>query len=119
PIAYYSAEATDMTLEQLSWYVDNVVSRRLLGVSGMATVNRGGGVSREIRVILDPAKLQSYGVTAAQVNNQLRQTNINAAGGRAEIAGSEQAVRVIGNAQDGFRLRQQKIAVGRGRTRSL
>ncbi len=26
PIAYYSAEATDMTLEQLSWYVDNVVT---------------------------------------------------------------------------------------------
>ncbi|HMG46610.1 MAG TPA: efflux RND transporter permease subunit [Allosphingosinicella sp.] len=116
PIAYYSAEATDMTLEQLSWYVDNIVSRRLLSVSGMATVNRGGGVSREIRVILDPAKLQSYGVTAAQVNNQLRQTNINAAGGRAQIAGSEQAVRVIGNAQDAFRLGQQNISVGGGRT---
>jgi len=115
-IAYYSAEATDMTLEQLSWYVDNIVARRLLGVSGMAAVNRGGGVSREIRVILDPAKLQSYGVTAAQVNNQLRATNMNAAGGRAEIAGSEQAVRVIGNAQDAFRLGQQNIAVGGGRT---
>jgi len=116
PIAYYSAEATDMTLEQLSWYVDNVVTRRLLGVSGMAAVNRGGGVSREIRVILDPAKLQSYGVTAAQVNNQLRQTNINAAGGRADIAGSEQALRVIGNAQDAYRLGQQNIFVGGGRT---
>ena len=116
PIAYYSAEATDMTLEQLSWYVDNIVSRRLLSVSGMAAVNRGGGVSREIRVILDPARLQSYGVTAAQVNNQLRQTNINAAGGRAQIAGSEQAVRVIGNAQDAFRLGEQQIAVGGGRT---
>ena len=116
PIAYYSAEATDMTLEQLSWYVDNVVSRRLLTVDGMATVNRGGGVSREIRIILDPAKLQSYGVTAAQVNNQLRATNMNAAGGRAEIAGSEQAVRVIGNAQDAFRLGQQQIAVSGGRT---
>ena len=68
----------------------------------MATVKRGGGVSREIRVILDPAKLQSYGVTAAQVNNQLRQTNINAAGGRAQIAGSEQSVRVLGNARNAY-----------------
>jgi multidrug efflux pump subunit AcrB len=116
PIAYYSAEATDMTLEQLSWYVDNVVSRRLLTVDGLAAVNRGGGVSREIRVILDPARLQSYGVTAAQVNNQLRQTNVNAAGGRAQIAGSEQAVRVVGNARDAFALGQQQIAVGGGRT---
>jgi multidrug efflux pump subunit AcrB len=116
PIAYYSVEATDMTLEQLSWYVDNVVSRRLLSVDGMAAVNRGGGVSREIRVILDPARLQSYGVTAVQVNNQLRQTNMNAAGGRAQIAGSEQAVRVIGNARDAFNLGEQQIAVGGGRT---
>jgi multidrug efflux pump subunit AcrB len=116
PIAYYSAEATDMTLEQLSWYVDNIVSRRLLSVDGLAAVNRGGGVSREIRVILDPARLQSYGVTAVQVNNQLRQTNINAAGGRAEIAGSEQAVRVIGNAQNAYALGQQQISVGGGRT---
>src|SRR3954470_21090741 len=116
PIAYYSAETTGMTLEQLSWYVDNVTSRRLLGVNGMAAVNRGGGVSREIRVILDPAKLQSYGVTAAQVNNQLRQTNVNAAGGRAQIAGSEQAVRVIGNAQDAYRLGQHNIFVGGRRT---
>ena len=116
PIAYYSAEATDMTLEQLSWYVDNVVSRRLLQVDGLAAVNRGGGVSREIRVILDPARLQSYGVTAVQVNNQLRATNMNAAGGRAEIAGAEQAVRVIGNARDAYALGQQQIAVGGGRT---
>jgi multidrug efflux pump subunit AcrB len=116
PIAYYSAEATDMTLEQLSWYVDNVVSRRLLTVDGLAAVNRGGGVSREIRVILDPARLQAYGVTAVQVNNQLRQTNMNAAGGRAEIAGAEQAVRVIGNARDAYALGEQQIAVGGGRT---
>ena len=83
-----------MTLEQLSWYVDDVVVKRLQGVPGAAAVKREGGVSREIRVILDPAKLQSLGVTAAQVNNQLRQSNINAAGGRTEIAGAEQSVRV-------------------------
>src|SRR3546814_10017536 len=63
PIAYFSAEATDMTLEELSWYVDNTVAKRLLAVPGMAAVKRGGGVSREIRVILDPTKLQSHGIT--------------------------------------------------------
>ena len=119
PIAYYSAESTDMSLEQLSWYVDNTVSKRLLGIEGMAAVNRGGGVSREIRVILDPARLQAQGVTAAQVNTQLRQININAAGGRAEIAGSEQSVRVLGNARNAFDLSQTNIVVGNGRTIKL
>ncbi len=115
PIAYISAEAVDMTLEQLSWYVDDVVVKRLQGVPGAAAVSREGGVSREIRVILDPAKLQSLGVTAAQVNNQLRQSNINAAGGRTEIAGAEQSVRVLGNARDAFNLGETNIALGGGR----
>ncbi|MGI8931836.1 MAG: efflux RND transporter permease subunit, partial [Sphingomicrobium sp.] len=116
PILFVAAETTDMTLEQLSWYVDNSVSKRLLGVSGIAAVSREGGVDREIRVILDPAALQAQGITAASVNQQLRQTNINAAGGRAEIAGSEQSVRVIGNARTAYDLSQTQIAVPGGRT---
>lgn len=119
PIAYFSAEATDMTLEQLSWYVDNTVAKRLLGIPGMAAVNRGGGVSREIRVILDPARLQSHGITAAQVNQQLQQVNLNAAGGRTEIAGAEQAIRVLGNARDAHALGATQIAIAGGRTVKL
>src|SRR5678815_936068 len=104
-----------MSLEELSWYVDNSVSRRLLGVSGVAAVSREGGVDRNIRVVLDPAALQTQGITAAQVNTQLRQTNLNAAGGRAEIAGSEQSVRVLGNARTAYDLSQTDIIVPGGR----
>jgi multidrug efflux pump subunit AcrB len=119
PIAYMSAEAVDMTLEELSWYVDNVVSKRLRALDGMGGVERGGGVTREIRVILDPAKLQSFGVTAAQVNGQLRQTNINTAGGRTEIGGAEQSIRVLGNAKDALQLGDTQISLGGGRSVKL
>jgi multidrug efflux pump subunit AcrB len=102
-LANFSVEARDMTLEQLSWYVQNIVSRRLLGIEGMQSINVSGAVNREIRVILDAAKMQGQGVTASQVNAQLRAMNMNAAGGRAEIAGAEQSVRVLGNAQDALR----------------
>jgi multidrug efflux pump subunit AcrB len=115
PIMVMSAETTDMTLEQLSWYIDNTISKRLLGVSGIAAVSRGGGVDRNIRVILDPAALQAQGITAAQVNQQLRASNFNGAGGRAEIAGSEQSVRVIGNAADAYQLSQTQISLPGGR----
>ena len=118
-LAYYSAESTDMTLEQLSWYVDNTVARRIRAIPGVASVERGGGVTREIRVVLDPARMQAQGLTAAQVNQQLRAQNINAAGGRAEIAGSEQSVRVLGNADDAYALSQTNINVGGGRTIKL
>jgi multidrug efflux pump subunit AcrB len=119
PIAIYSVEAFDMTLEEISWYVDNVVAKRLRSIAGMAKVERNGGVNREIRIILDPAKMQSLGVSASQVNAQIRQVNVNAAGGRAEIAGSEQAVRVLGNAANAFRLGETQIALGGGRTVKL
>jgi multidrug efflux pump subunit AcrB len=119
PLAYFSVEANDMTLEEASWFVDNTVAKRLLGVEGMAQVRRGGGVDREIRVILDPAKMQSLGVTASQINTVLRTQNLNAAGGRAEIAGSEQGVRVLGNAKDAFALGDTQISLGGGRTIKL
>ena len=115
-IVFVAAETHAMSLEQLSWYVDNDVSRRLRSLTGVASVSREGGVDRQIRIVLNPAALQSQGITAAQVNAQLRQVNLNATGGRAEIAGSEQAVRVVGNAKTAYDLSQTQIAVGGGRT---
>ena len=119
PIAYFAVEASDMTLEQLSWFVDDTVARRLLSVEGMASVSRNGGVSREIRVVLDPGKMQAFGVTAAQINNVLRQQNVNAAGGQSEIAGSRQSVRILGNAENAFALGERQISLGGGRTVKL
>jgi len=115
PIAYFAVESTAMTLEELSWFVDNTVAKRLLGVPGMAQVRRSGGVSREIRIVLDPDRMQAYGVTASQVNSQLRQVNLNAAGGRTEIAGGEQSLRVMGNARNANSLADTQISLGLGR----
>ena len=113
--SYVAAQTTDMTLEELSWYVDNKVARTLLSVPGMATVTREGGLNRQIRIELNPVALQAQGITAAQVNAQLRQLNTNAAGGRAEVAGSEQTVRVLGNAKTAYDLSQQNIIIPGGR----
>ena len=115
-IADFSATTSDMTVEQLSWYIDDTVTKELLSVPGLAGVERHGGVSREIRVTVDPLKLQAYGLTAPAVNQQLRAINLNATGGRAEIAGSQQSVRVLANAQDAYALGQTLISIGDGRT---
>ncbi|MBU2587660.1 MAG: efflux RND transporter permease subunit, partial [Alphaproteobacteria bacterium] len=116
PIGYVAVEANDMTIEQLSWFIDDTVAKRLLKIEGMAEVNRFGGVDREIEVILDPARMQSLGVTASQINAVLRQTNIDAAGGLAEIGGTRQSLRVLGNSDSAFALSQAQIQLGGGRT---
>jgi multidrug efflux pump subunit AcrB len=118
-LAFYAVSAPDMTAEQLSWFVDDTVSKRLLAVEGMSAVSRAGGVDREIRVVLDPARMQSLGVTARDVNAALRQINVNAAGGQTEIAGSRQSVRVLGNATDAYGLSQTRIPAGNGSTIKL
>lgn len=119
PIGIFAVRADDLTMEQLSWFVDDTVSRRLLAIEGMAAVSRFGGVDREIRVVIDPQRMQSLGVTAGQINNALRQVNLNVSGGKAEIAGSRQSVRVLGNARDAYDLSQTQIALSRGRTIKL
>src|SRR5215468_4985866 len=53
PIAYYAVSTTELTDQQLSWFVDNTVTKRLLSVQGVAQVGRSGGVNREIRIELD------------------------------------------------------------------
>ena len=118
-LAIYAVEADDMTIEQLSWFIDDTVSKQLLSIEGMAEVGRFGGVDREIEVILDPAKMQSLGVTASQLNSVLRQSNIDAAGGIAEVGGTRQSVRVLGNNDTAYELSQRSIQLGGGRTIKL
>ncbi|VWX53512.1 efflux RND transporter permease subunit [Novosphingobium sp. 9U] len=118
-IGYFAVSADDMTMEQLSWFIDDTVAKSLLGVPGLAKVDRNGGVDREIRVVMDPDRMQSLGVTARDVNNVLRAVNTDAAGGKAEIAGSRQSVRVLGNADDAYALSQTQVNLGSGRSVKL
>ncbi len=118
-LAIYAVEADDMTIEQLSWFIDNSVAKRLLSVEGMAEVNRFGGVDREIEVILDLQRMQALGVTASQINGVLRQNNLDTAGGMAEVGGTRQSVRVLGNNADAYQLSQRQIQLGGGRTVKL
>jgi len=114
-IVYYAVSTTSMTPEELSWFVDNTITKRLLGVSGVAQVQRGGGVDREIRVDLDPARMQALGITAVDVNRQLRQLNIDAPGGRAQLGGGEQSIRVLGGATSAMQLGDTQIMLSGGR----
>src|SRR5450631_2812786 len=99
PIVTYAAISPGKTPEQLSWYVDDVVKRALQGVRNVAQVERIGGVEREILMSLDPDRLQAAGLTAVDVSQRLRGTNVDVAGGRAEIGGRDQAIRTLAGAK--------------------
>jgi len=114
PIVTYAAIAPAKTPEQLSWFVDDVVKRALQGLRGVSQVERIGGVDREILVSLDPDRVQSVGLTAVDVSRRLRGTNIDLAGGRAEIGGRDQAIRTLAGARTLNELAGTMIALPTG-----
>jgi len=107
--AIYAVSTSVLTPSELSWTIDNTITKRLLAVPGVAKVQRDGGVEREIRVELDPARMQAMGLTAVEVNEQLRELNLDAAGGRAQVGGGEQAIRVLGGAKSAAALADAQI----------
>jgi multidrug efflux pump subunit AcrB len=115
PIVTYAASAPGLSVEQLSWFIDDKVARDLQSVHGVGEVKRFGGVDREIRVALDPEKLLALGVTAAAVNEQVRADNVDLGGGRGELGGQEQAIRTLAGARKLEDLAALPIALPGGR----
>ncbi|MBW8828938.1 MAG: efflux RND transporter permease subunit [Burkholderiales bacterium] len=115
PILTYTVASSRMDDEALSWFVDNQISRSMLSVRGVGSVSRVGGVSREVRVELDPLRLQALNTSAADISRQLKQTQREAAGGRTDVGGAEQSVRTIATVQSAEELGAMDIALSDGR----
>jgi HAE1 family hydrophobic/amphiphilic exporter-1 len=114
-IQTYAVSSPNMTLEELSWFVDDTVKRALQGSKGVGRIDRFGGADREVRIQLDPLKMKSFGVSASDVNTQLRLTNADLGAGRGQIAGGEQTIRTLGDARSVAALEQKTIALPNGR----
>jgi HAE1 family hydrophobic/amphiphilic exporter-1 len=116
PLINYVVRAPAMNPEQVSWFVDNEVSKTLLAIPGLARVDREGGVTREISVELDPRRMAALGVTAGHVSQSLRSFNANLPGGRATIGGEEQSIRTLGSAESVQALADMRVDLGGGRS---
>lgn len=114
-IMTFAVSNPNMSMEELSWFVDDTITRSIQGRPGIGRVDRYGGAEREIRIELDPVKLDSYGITASAVNAQIRATNANLGSGRSEIGSAEQAIRTLGDAETVQRLADTTIALPSGR----
>jgi len=114
-IMTFAVTSPGMSIEELSWFVDDTITRAMQGKPGVGRVERYGGADREIRIDLDPVRLDSYGITAASVNAQLRLTNADYGSGRSELGNREQAIRTLGDAGSADLLAETTIALPSGR----
>ncbi len=115
PILTYTVASKKMDDEALSWFVDNQVTKAMLAVRGVGAVSRVGGVTREVRVELDAARLLALNASAADISRQLRQVQQEASGGRADLGGAEQSVRTIATVQSAEELAAMEVALSDGR----
>lgn len=115
PILTYTVSSSHMDDEALSWFVDNSITKKMLSVRGVGAVARVGGVSREVRVELDPARLLALNASAADISRQLRQIQQEASGGRADVGGTEQSVRTIATVKSATELASIAIVLSDGR----
>ena len=115
PIFAFTITSARMDAGALSWYVDNDLSRRLLAVPGVGAVTRVGGVTREVRVALDPSRLQALGATASDISRQLKAVQNESGGGRTDLGGSEQPVRTLATVKSAEELGRLELALSDGR----
>ena len=115
PILTYSVTSSQLDEQDISWLVDNDIAKAMLAVKGVGKVARIGGVDREIRVEIDPAKLSALKVTAADISRQIKRVQQESSGGRGEVSGAEQSVRTLGTVASADELAAMNIALADGR----
>jgi len=116
PILTYAISDPTRTIEDLSYFVDTVISRELQGVDGVGSVSRLGGAERQIKVELSPDRLLALGLTVAGVSQQLRAANVDLGGGRGTLAGQEFSIRALGGATTLAQLSATPIRISAGHT---
>ncbi|AYG68502.1 MULTISPECIES: efflux RND transporter permease subunit [unclassified Rhizobium] len=115
----YAVRSTSLDETELSWFIDNDLTKALLSVPGVGQVNRIGGVDREVHVDLDPGTMASLGVTAATVSSQLKAVQADTSGGLGEIGGTRQTLRTLGNLPSVEALKALSIPLANGQQARL
>nr|NJM03468.1 efflux RND transporter permease subunit [Desulfobacula sp.] len=110
----YAVSSAKLNEEALSWFIDDTLSKRFMSIDGVGKVGRAGGVTREVRVEVDPVKLASLNVTAADVSKAIKQVQMESSGGRSYIGQAEQSVRTIAAAAMAKDLNALPIAMPAG-----
>ncbi|MEL7329631.1 MAG: efflux RND transporter permease subunit, partial [Cyanobacteria bacterium J06559_1] len=110
----YETALTSSSLQgvALRVFADQELSRELITVPGVASIDISGGVQEEIRINLNPARLQALGLGVTDVLDALSDRNLDTSGGRIQGPDSEPLTRVAGRYQNADEIRNLIFEVG-------
>ncbi|MGA6103069.1 efflux RND transporter permease subunit [Psychrobacter pocilloporae] len=119
PVVTYSVASDNMSVEDLSWFVDDTVTKQLSDIPGVSTVSRVGGLQREITVAADPIALSGLKLSISQLSQQIAGIQQDSSGGEAEVGNTTQTIRVLGAVERANELNDVQVAVPTGGTQAL
>jgi CzcA family heavy metal efflux pump len=113
-VLMYAFTSESTPLMEVRRLVDRNVTNRLLAVAGVSQVIPYGGDIRQYQVLIDPAKLQSYGLSLGEVTHAAQAANTNAAGGFLINSDRETIIRGVGRIESIEDLAQSVIVSRNG-----
>ncbi|MCG8369141.1 MAG: efflux RND transporter permease subunit, partial [Proteobacteria bacterium] len=85
-----------LDMDMMRDFIEDNVRTRLSNVPGVSDVNVWGGAERQIRIVLDPARIADHGLTIAGIRDAIRARNRDVSGGKIESGKRRYLLRTIG-----------------------
>ena len=115
PIASLAVRSETMPPRELTTLVEKKIQRRLQSISGVGKVDLVGTARREVKVELDPARLEALGMGVDEVIAGLQSENLNTPLGRLTHANREAPLRIDGKPKEVRELAEVTIGQRGGR----
>lgn len=81
PILSIAASSSSRTLSEITTLANRVITNRLNVISGVGQISLVGGSERQVLVVVDPDRLEAYGVSVVSVMDAIRRENQDRAAG--------------------------------------
>lgn len=107
----YVVTSSTRTPIELGYLIENTISKAMTAAPSIGQAYKFGGAYRQIRVDLDPVRMEAFGITADGLNTQLKALNANLPGGSTEIGAAEESIRALGSLSTVEELRNAHITL--------
>ena len=115
PIISLALTSPGLSGAELTRIVDPGITRKLRGITGVASVNLSGAIERELVVEIRPRDLQAAGVSVGQLVLALQSQNLASPVGRLEGQIDERTIRLKGRLDSPADFKQLVVSQSQGR----
>lgn len=96
PVVEILVSNNNMSLTQLRTWVENEFQEEFASIKGSAGTALSGGMMREIRIHIDPLKMQGYNINIDEISSRLKKENIDMVAGRMVTQNRDYIIRTYG-----------------------